>query len=353
MKLFWKITIIYCCFGFTCLVHSQENSAVKIDFSGYVDLYYLYNFNQPTALESVPFLYNYNRHNEFNSNISLFRTKVSYQNYYANIALQSGTYVESNYANEKIKYLNEAFIGVFLDAEKKNILEVGILPSYIGFESATTSANITLTRSILAENSPYFMAGVKLNRLISKKVSLAGIVSNGWQKINKPNRKALPSFGAQLVYKPSEKSTLNWSTFIGDEPIEDNLRTRYFSNLFWDYKWSPKWHTITGFDIGYQKKQSENNFSNWYSPVFITQYELNKKWQTALRLEYYQDKEAVLIGSKQTLGTSINFDYLPNPKVKFRCEAKYYNANEPFFMRNNQLVRGNFIITTSLSFEFL
>ncbi len=37
------------------------------------------------------------------------------------------------------------------------------MPSHIGFESAVGSDCWNLTRSILAENSPYFESGIKLN----------------------------------------------------------------------------------------------------------------------------------------------------------------------------------------------
>lgn len=58
-------------------------------------------------------MYNYNRHNELNLNLGLLRAKVDYDNTYASIAFHSGTYVDDNYANEKIKYINEAFVGLY------------------------------------------------------------------------------------------------------------------------------------------------------------------------------------------------------------------------------------------------
>ena len=139
-----------------------------------------------------------------------------------------------------MKYISEAYLGLYLDTAKKQTIEAGIMPSYIGFESATTASNLTLTRSILAENSPYFMTGVKYNYTPSAKWSFSGLLTNGWQRINKPNKKALPSFGSQLAYKPSDNATINWSIFIGDEPIGTDLRTRYFSNLYYDFKWKNK-----------------------------------------------------------------------------------------------------------------
>jgi hypothetical protein len=335
---------------------SQEKSELKTTFSGFVETYYSYDFNQPTTDSKLPFMYNYNRHNEFNINIGLLRAKVEYENAYAVISLQSGTYVDDNYSNEKIKYLNEAYVGLYLDKSKKQSVEVGILPSYLGFESSTTSTNLNLTRSILAENSPYFMTGVKYNYKPSDKWNFTALLTNGWQRINKPQKDVAPSFGTQIVYKSSANSTLNWSTFIGKEFNGIDYTMRYFSNLYFDKKWNDKWRTIAGFDYGLQDLSSKNNSSaSWLSPVFITQYSINPKWQTAFRTEYYQDEKNVIIFTNnefKTLGFSLNFDYLPNSKVKLRTEARYFDSKKEVFTKGSDLVNSSFFLTTSLSFEF-
>lgn len=351
MKILFNFVICFSCFS----LYSQENNEVSITFSGYIESFYANDFQNSNTEKKLPFLYNYNRQNEFNLNIGLLRTKVAFENAYASLAFHSGTYVEDNYAIEKIKNISEAFLGLYLDKEKKKSIEAGIMPSYIGFESANSSTNLTLTRSILGENSPYFMTGVKYNYTSSTKWSFSGLLTNGWQRINKPNKKALPSFGSQIVYKPFNDASLNWSVFIGDEPLETNLRTRYFSNLYYDFKWKNKFRTITGLDFGLQKSTDGTGYSNWFSPVVITQYTINSKWQTALRLEYYQDvKNVVITTSKEfkTFGTSLNFDYLPNSKMKIRTEARYFNSKEAVFLRNEMTVKSNFFGTISWSYEF-
>ncbi|MFM7017930.1 porin [Flavobacterium sp.] len=336
-------------------VFSQESADIKITFSGYLETYYANDFQNSNTEKKLPFMYNYNRQNEFNLNIGLIRTKVAFEKGYANFALHSGTYVEDNYANEKIKNISEAFIGLYLDKEKKQTIEVGIMPSYIGFESANSSSNLTLTRSILGENSPYFMTGVKYNYSPSSKWSFSGLLTNGWQRIAKPNKKALPSFGSQIACKPSDNATLNWSVFIGDESIAEDLRTRYFSNLYYDFKWKNNFRTIFGFDYGFQKNSVGDGYDNWFSPILITQYSINSKWQTAVRAEYYQDVKNVIISSGKefkTLGTSLNFDYLPNSKMKIRTELRYFNSKEAVFLKNDAEVNSNLFATMSWSYEF-
>lgn len=352
--------IIFVIINSFCFGYSQQRidsiSKVKIDFSGYIETFYNYDFNKPETKERQSFLFNHNRHNEFNVNMALLRTSIAYNNFYAKIALQTGTYVDDNYTHEAVKIINEAYVGTYLDKNQKTSVDVGIFASHIGFETATSASNLNLTRSILAENSPYFLSGIRFNYKPNDKWTFTGILNNGWQRINKPNRGALPAFGSQIVYKPSSKSTFNWSTFIGDESIGTDLRTRYFNNLYWDCQWTEKWRTILGFDYGLQKRISGENYSNWYSPVLIAQYSIAKKWQMAYRTEYYQDKQNMIIasnyGSFKTVGNSLNLDFLPNSKVKVRAEGRWLHAQEEIFKIQNGFSKDSFFVTTAMSFEF-
>ena len=341
-----KISYFFLTFSFG--LFAQESDKIVTKFSGFLETFYSYNSAEPSSQASLPFLYNYNRHNEFNVNIALIKGRFTYQNLYAKIGIQQGTYVTDNYTAESIKLLNEAYLGIKLT--EKASLEVGILPSYIGFETGTSHSNLTLTRSILAENSPYYVTGIKYNSIVSKKFNFSIILSNGWQHIEKSNRKALPALGTQLVYKPTEKATFNWSTFLGDEPINNQLKTRFFNNLYIDYQWYIKFRTIVGFDYGLQKN-NKNKFKNWLSPVFIGQYSIDKKWQTAFRTEYYEDAENLLIATEKpfkVFSSSLNLDFLPNDKAKIRTELRYLNPTEDLI----RLEKNTFLWTTSFSFEF-
>lgn len=335
---------------------TKEESKVKVDFSGYLETFYGYDFNKPTAATRLDWIYNHSRHNEFSINMGMLRSSITYENIYANIAIQAGTYVDDNYTAESLKLFHEAFIGVYLDSDKKHIVEAGIMPSYIGFESASTFSNLTLTRSIMAESSPFYFTGVKYNYIPNDKWSLAFVTTNGWQRIEKPNNKALPTFGTQIMYSPNDKMTINWSTFIGDEPIGATvLRTRYFNNLFLDYGWNDKWRSILGFDMGYQRNFAGDDFQDWKTVTFITQYAVSEKWNVAARAEYFEDQENVIVGVGapfEVFGASFNVDFIPNSKLKLRTEAKWFDSKEPIFNKGIGTTNSNFFVSTSLAFEF-
>ena len=69
----------------------------------------------------------------------------------------------------------------------------------------------------------------------------------------------------------------------------------------------------------------------------------------------FQDKENVIIATNdqfKMFGFSINLDYLPNSRVKFRTEARYFKSKNDVFEKNSDLVNSNLFLKTSLSFEF-
>ena len=120
----------------------------------------------------------------------------------------AGTYPQDNMVAEQgaLRYINEANIGVKISENKNLWIDAGIMPSHIGWESAIGKDNYTLTRSIAAENSPYFETGVRLSYTTDNgKWYLSGLVLNGWQRIAKPEGNQSISFGHQVTYKPSEK----------------------------------------------------------------------------------------------------------------------------------------------------
>jgi hypothetical protein len=328
---------------------------------GFADLFYVYDFNEPQGNIRQPFLFNHNRHNEYNLNLGLFKLNLDHPRYRANLALQTGTYANDNYAQEPgvLKNIFEANIGIALTADQKLWLDVGILPSHLGFESAISLDNFTLTRSLSAESSPYFLAGAKLTYQLSEKLELAGLMVNGWQRIQRLEGNSLSSFGTQLLYKTSENLSLNWSTFVGTDDPDDTRRMRYFSNLYSQFQISERFQFLAGFDVGAQQSsKGSSSYDLWFSPTLIGQYTINEAWKTALRAEYYQDEKGVIISTLtpngfKTTGVSANVDYSPIPHLACRLEARWFNSKDAVFETENDSKTSNFFVGASIAIQFM
>ena len=356
------IIIALIAFGITTVsAQETEKTQSPFTFSGYVETYYSYDFGEPDNHVRPGFIYSHNKHNEVNLNLGLAKVNYAKENVRGNFALMAGTYAEYNLAAEQdlLKNVYEANVGVKISSKHNLWIDAGIMPSHIGFESAIGKDCATLTRSILADNSPYYEAGVKIGYTSkSEKWYLAAMYLNGWQRIQKIDGNQTPAFGTQVTYKPNAKTTLNWSTYVGNEQPDNFKKWRYFNNFYGQFKVSEKTSLTAGFDIGAQQKVTESDqYDVWFSPILIAQYKPTTKIQLAVRGEYYADEKGVIIATAtpngfKTYGFSTNFDYLATDNVMLRLEARTLNSKDDIFLKNTDPSNQNVFLTTSLAISF-
>jgi len=361
-KMLRYCTVIFF-FVFTQTTSAQTDSTWKqnpqFKFSGFVDVFYAYDANEPVAGKRQEFIYNHNRHNEFNINLGLLKLEVDHARYRANFAIQAGTYANDNYMAETgtLKNVFEANAGISLSKNDKLWLDAGIFGSHIGFEYATSIDNLTLTRSLLAESSPYFLSGAKLTYTPNDSWEVIALICNGWQRIEKVAGNSIPSFGTQLIYSPGEKTTLNWSTFIGTDDPDEARRMRYFNNFYGQFTVNDKIELIAGFDVGAQERLHSADYDVWYGPVIIAQYKFGEQWAMAFRAEYFDDENGVINNTMtpngfKTSGVSLNFDYRPYQTVAIRLEGRWFNSRDQVFMDGRSFRRDNAFIVASLAIRF-
>ena len=339
----------------------SENKVHPLSFTGFAEAYYSYDFNQPPDNNRPFFLYSHNRHNEFNINLAFLKGSYGSETVRANIALATGTYMNANYAAETgvLKNLYEANVGVRISKKKNLWVDAGIFSSHLGFESAHSPSCWTLTRSLAAENSPYYETGVRLAYTSgNEKLNLSLLALNGWQRITRVNGNSLISWGTQVFWKPSEKITLNYSTFLGTDKPDSARLWRVFHDVYSIIQFHDKLGLILGFDIGTeQSKKGSNEVFTWYTPVGILRFTPNRKWAFALRGEYFSDKNGVIVvtgtsGGFQTQGYSFNIDRSIGENLMWRTEFRTFRSHEPIFTKEGELKKNNSAVTTSMAITF-
>ncbi|WP_121353559.1 porin [Flavisolibacter nicotianae] len=348
--------------GIFPITAGAQDTTKPVTITAYAEVYYLYNFNRPLNNTQPFFLYSYHRVGEINLNLGWIKGSYSEDRVRANLALMTGTYAVANLAAEPevLRHIFEADIGVKLSAKSNLWLDAGILPSHIGFESAVGKDCPTLTRSILAENSPYYEAGLKLGYTTKEeKWYLALLLLNGWQRIKRVDGNTTPAFGTQVTYKPSARSTLNWSTFIGNDKPDSARRWRYFQNIYGTFHISKAFSLIAGIDAGMeQQSKGSVKMDSWYAPVVIARYQLNEKVAATARSEFYSDKQGVVIPTRtangfQTVGYSLNFDFSIKANLLWRIEARTLNSKDKIFEKRNRVLTTNSTwLATSIAVSF-
>ncbi|MDE1193038.1 MAG: porin [Arachidicoccus sp.] len=338
-----------------------DSSKLPLSFSGYIEGYYSYNINRPEAHTAPGFIYSYNKADEFAINLGYVKASYQTENVRANLAFATGTYMSANYAAESSVFKNvlEADAGIKISKKNNLWIDAGVMPSHIGFESAVGKDNWNLSRSMLADNSPYFETGTRIS-YTSKNTEwyISVLLLNGWQRIEMTDGNNTPSFGHQITFKPNEKLTLNSSSFIGNDKPDSARQWRFFHDFYIQYQMSKIWGFIAGFDIGAQQKsKGSSSYNCWYSPIIVGKINISDKSAIAFRAEYYRDKNSVIINTAtpngfQTFGYSFNYDLKINSNVLWRIEARELTSKDKIFLDNTTPKKNDLFFTTSLSVSF-
>lgn len=343
---------------------SAQNDSINklLTIGGYAEVYYTADLNDPKNNSRPGFVYSHNRNNEVNVNLAYIKTAYNTENVRANLALAVGTYMNANYAAEQgvMKNVYEANAGLKISKKHNLWIDAGVFPSHLGFESAVGKDNWTLTRSLFADNSPYFETGAKISYTSeSGKWFLSGLVLNGWQRIQRVDGNSTPAFGHQLIFKPNEKLTINSSSFIGNDKPDSIRQMRYFHNLYAVYQINKKFGLTAGFDIGAeQKAKGSDQYNVWYTPVLIAKYNATDKLSFTARGEYYQDEKEVIISTGtengfKTFGYSFNADYQIFPNLVWRTEIRNLSSKDAIFMnRTDEFNKNSLTATTALAISF-
>ncbi|MEO7176648.1 MAG: porin [Saprospiraceae bacterium] len=348
------------CASISCFAQT-DSTQNPLRISGYIETYYAYDFGNPSDHNRPGFLYSSNRHNELNLNLGLIKATYQTEKVRGNFGIMAGTYPNANLASEPgvLKNIFEANAGVKISKTKNIWIDAGIFASHIGFESAIGKDCWNLSRSILAENSPYYESGAKISYTSDNgKWFVSGLILNGWQRIQRVNGNNTPAFGHQLTFKPNSRVTLNSSSFVGSDSADSTRQMRYFHNFYGQFQLHEKFGLILGFDIGAQQSSKNNSdYNTWYTPVIIAKYSLTDKLSLAARAEYYNDANGVIIGTGtlngfKTYGYSLNFDYLIRENVLWRIEGRGFSSKDNIFTLDNKASTQNYFVTTALAISF-
>lgn len=335
------------------------DTTARVRLSGFADVYYAFDMSRP-ADGDRRFTTQPARHNEANVNLAWLGATVVRPRVRARVALQAGTSVQSNYAGEPrngstsgpdvSQFIQEAVVGVKL--ADKLWVDGGIYLSYIGLESWSSSDNPTYTRSLVADYSPYYLAGAKLTWAASPTLTAQLHVINGWQNISENNRgKAI---GARLDYAVTPSLTLIYANFIGNEvsPGEPD-RLRVFNQLMAKGTLRRGLQWQTQMDVG---RQAGND---WYGFAAVARQPITPTVALVGRVERYADPDQVIIDTNSPdgfvgNGASAGLDVLIDAGVTWRSELRWIRTTAALYPEGASRVpsRVNGVMVTSLSIAF-
>lgn len=344
---------------------SRADTAVTVSFGGFVDGYYAYDLGKPKNFDRL-FTTQAERHNEFNVNLGYVEAKLAGPRVRGRLALQAGTSVQSNYSGEPAigsvsgpsvsRFLQEAFAGYAITP--KLWIDGGIFFSWIGMESFISRDNLTYTRSLSADYTPYYMSGARLTWQPSPKVTALLAVVNGWQNISETNQDK--GVGARLDFAPTSTTTLTYYDFFGNEVGSGRLRTLNGVGLK-----SSVTSILTvqaNYDYGTQDRADGPGHSSWWSSGLTGKVQVSPTVGVSGRVEHFSDPDQVIIVTgvapafRSTTGSAgIDVAPLGNSRVLWRSEIRGTWADDPIFPDRSDvsgLSKQNYVVVTSLALTF-
>jgi hypothetical protein len=272
---------------------------------------------------------------------------------HARVAVQSGSSVVANYAGEPdptgVRMIEEAYVGA--RAAERLWLDAGIFASAIGMESWRSTDDPTYTRSLTADYTPYYSAGIRGIWQASPTVALRLDLLNGWQRIGENND--AKAFAARADWTPHERLLIGGAAFVGNErPEGEPEAVRTFGQLYARVGAPDRTAVWLTGDLG------NEDGSRWQSLTAIVRHPLPGPVAINLRGEYYADPGQVILvtgtaNGFEGFGLSAGLDYLITPGVQWRTEGRWLSARDDVFAdRDGGSESGAGFLVTALTFRW-
>lgn len=353
------------------LAHAQgapADTSLRVTFGGFVDTYYAYDFGKPPTLDrsfgsGATFTTQPARHNEFNINLAYVEALLSGDRVRGRLALQVGTSVQSNYSAEPgvgvisggtlSRHIQEAYAGY--QVTPALWVDGGVFYSHMGLESWASKDNLSYTRSLTAEYSPYYSSGVRALWAATPKLTAHFHIVNGWQNISETN--TAKGVGLRLDFNPSSTLSLSYYNFFNGET---GGRQRMFNGAGVKLTPNPQTTLLAQFDVGSLDAADGGDGSNWYGFTLMGKRALSDHVALVGRVERFDDEDQVNIATGlgdpfRGNGLSIGLDVAPHSKFLWRTEFRGFSNEDDVFPNadgTNSLSSRSILLVSSFSIAF-
>ena len=311
-------------------VAASPPAAPTLKWDGVVDVYA--DAGSPRAPGGIrPWLTQPRDDRSFALNLAAVGATWTAERVRARVSVQSGTSVVANYAGEAdpagVRMIEEGYVGV--RPSSGVWVDAGIFSSAIGMESWRTTENPTYTRSLTADYTPYYSAGVRAQWHAGPALVLRVDVLNGWQRIGENNDAKALSLRAD--WSPRPTLLLGGSGFVGNErPRGTAPVARTFGQLYARFGAPDRTALWCTADVGGEGGRHLG------SVTAILRHPVSDRVAANLRGEYYADPHQVIFETGTPsgiagLGISAGIDVAFAPGVQWRTEGRWIAADARIF----------------------
>lgn len=320
-----------------------------VTVSGFVDVYYGYNFNKVD-----PLLRTFDvQHNAFSLSLAEVafakavtpESKVGFRAdlNFGKTADLTAAFEPEDGGKEVYKHIQQAYVSLLTG---KVQWDAGKFVTPMGAEVIESQDNWNYSRSILFGYAiPFYHTGIRATVTASPKVTLTGYLVNGWNNGSEINGNKTVHLGITL--KPNDKVTWIGNYMVGKETAgsEDN-RNLFDTTL--TIAFSPKFSLMGNYDYG-----SEGDTS-WWGVAAYAKLQPTPNWGLVGRYEYLDDTD----GGFMTFGTkgqslTVTSDHLVAGGLKMRLEYRTDFTDEAFFTKSDgSIKKSQTTLTVGLVYGF-
>jgi len=328
------------------------------ELSGFVDIYYGYNFNRPRT--GLAQLRNFDvQHNSFSINlaeISLNKVPTADSRGGFRLDLDYGPTAATVHASEPgtnavFQNLGQAYLSYLAPAGQGLQFDLGAFVTQHGNEVIKTKDNWNYSRSLLfALAIPYYHMGARVTYPFSSRFTLAGVVVNGWNNILDNNTGK--TVGIQAVVKPVSALTIIQNYMGGPEQNDNNQDWRHLSDTTVMYTAGSRLALAANCDYGIDRVAGVR--VAWRGVAGYARYQANGWLAAASRFEYYDDRNGVTTGTAQKVkAVTLTGEVKHRDGVLMRVEYRRDVSNAPFFLKNAaEIVKNQDTFTVGLVYAF-
>jgi Putative beta-barrel porin-2, OmpL-like. bbp2 len=334
--------------------------------SGFVDLYYGQNFNNPAAQANNLRFFDAAT-NQFGLNlVELVVDKTpdpasSRTGYH--IALGFGQAMNAVNGSEPRaglgfdQYLKEAYFSYLAPVGKGLQVDVGKFVTPHGAEVIETKDNWNYSRGLLFSYAiPYYHFGARAKYAFNDKYSLTGFFVNGWNNVVDNNTGK--TYGMSFGWNPNKKFGLTENYMAGPEQNNLNTAWRQLTDTVITYSPTSKLSFIVNGDYGRGDRidLGEGAFSKpvyWTGVAGYIKYAFNGTSAFSTRFEHYDDHDGFTTGTAQHINEfTTTFERLMAHHIISRLEFRRDMSNKDSFLKGNTPVGGQNTMTAGLVYTF-
>jgi hypothetical protein len=335
---------------------APENFFEKVEFTGLIDAYYTYNFNEPATGTFTP-LRNFDvKHNQFSVGLLELAAQRPVSNddrYGFRFDLQYGHVAQifngDLLDNNALVNVQQAYASYLAPVGSGLTFDVGKFVTPIGTEPTEANLNNNYSRDYLYALGPYYHVGVRVAYNVNDRVSLGGMVVNGWNATGDNN--SGKSVGGTISVKPTAKLTLIQNVVFGPEQNDNSDDKRTYSDTNIAYAINDN-HTAA-LNYVYAKDSLDGEDINWQGVALYYRAQVNSIFAVSPRFGWFDDQDGFVTGESQALKEfTLTGEVKASQGLIFRAEYRRDFSNIDFFTKNDDAVDNQNTFTVAFIYSF-